>query len=421
MKIKKNLTIFTYDYPLGASELTFIKYELSKIIEHFDKITVVPQKFFKNNRKVSDESSISIDTSLSKKLNSLNIILKFLTYTIFSKIFWEEVLNNKIDKNIFLKIKMAIIEYSTSIIIYNWILDKKIIEDNILYSFWSNQVLISFKKLKDLNKNSILISRTLGSDLNGYIKNDPYVPFLKIKFKNLNKIFVLSSYQQKKILQSKLTTKNKVCINPLGIYTQDIKNFEFNEKKKVLNFLSCGSLIEIKNNLLMIDFLKHYSTFTSKKINYYLIGDGKLKNVIKKRLKNLPNNINCEMIDKVDNLITFMKEKDIDLFMNFSSQEGMSFSVMESLSCAIPVIATNIDANLELVNKNRGYLIDLDDINTSFDKISKEIESDMKTFKFKEKKLDANKFINNNFSNTNLFKKFLSELNKINNHEMQNL
>ena len=47
---------------------------------------------------------------------------------------------------------------------------------------------------------------------------------------------------------------NKIAIAPLGIYPQKNQNFlnkDLNSKDKI-TFTSCGNLIEIKNNFLMI-------------------------------------------------------------------------------------------------------------------------------------------------------------------------
>ena len=47
--------------------------------------------------------------------------------------------------------------------------------------------------------NSKFVARALGSDLNGYLENDDYVPFKKIKFLELDKLILLGDYQKKKL------------------------------------------------------------------------------------------------------------------------------------------------------------------------------------------------------------------------------
>ena len=57
------------------------------------------------------------------------------------------------------------------------------------------------------------------SDLNGYIKDDNFVPYKNTKFLSLDKIFLLGEYQ--KNLQN-LDLNNKIEICPLGVYEQKI-------------------------------------------------------------------------------------------------------------------------------------------------------------------------------------------------------
>ena len=100
--------------------------------------------------------------------------------------------------------------------------------------------------------------------------------------------------------------------------------------------------------------------------------------------------------------------------MNFSSQEGMSFSTMEALSCGIPVISSDIIANKNLVNKSRGYIVNLKNLQTSYTKITHEITKDLKQKKrYLSKKNNAINFINKNLINKICYNKFYKELKRL--------
>ena len=60
----------------------------------------------------------------------------------------------------------------------------------------------------------------------------------------------------------------------------------------------------------------------------------------------------------------------------------MSFSIMEALSCGTPVICSNIEANKNLVNKSRGYILDINNFEKSLNHVSQKLISDLK---FKKK------------------------------------
>ena len=46
------------------------------------------------------------------------------------------------------------------------------------------------------------------------------------------------------------------------------------------------------------------------------------------------------------------------MFINVSTTEGTPVSIMEAISCGIPVIATSVGGNVEIVQERNGYLLD---------------------------------------------------------------
>lgn len=402
MKINKKIIVFTYAYPTGNLEDTFIKFELSKLSENFEKIEIIPLKNFDRVVKLNKEN-IEVNLELSKKLNIKNIILFFFSKTIFSFNFYKEIKKNLFKKNFFIKLKMIIMEITQSEIVFNWILKNKIKdhEKQIFYSFWSNFILLTFQKLKEV-KDIKTISRTLGSDLNGFIKNDSYVPFIDTKFTTLNKIILLGDYQKNKL--KKFNLNNQIEIAPLGVFPQSKNNDNKIFLNEPITFVSCGNLIEIKNNLLMIDFLKKFSEMTNKKVRYIMIGKGILKKKILKKIKNY-NNIIFEYHEYVDNFVNLLKKNKVHFFLNFSSQEGMPFTVMESMSCGIPTIASNIPPNEYLV-RNNGFLFDLNNFEDSISKTIDDIDETLNNKKYYYQKSQKSfEFINNNLVNSKCYQK----------------
>jgi glycosyltransferase involved in cell wall biosynthesis len=66
---------------------------------------------------------------------------------------------------------------------------------------------------------------------------------------------------------------------------------------------------------------------------------------------------------------------DYDVFLLNSSWEGLSLSILEAMSVGLPIIASDIKGNNELVDTANGWLIDLKD-ELSIDKVVKEIMLD---------------------------------------------
>ena len=415
MQKNTEIILFTYDYPFGKSEKTFIEYELSQLSKDFDKIEIINQKNSENKieEKYKNKNKIEFNNNFAKKISIYNLIEIFFTKVLFEKIFWKELSNILFKKKFLKKLKMCVNEISLSFLLVNYICKIKNKNDKIIfYSFWSNFTLISFIKLKKIYKNAKFISRALGSDLNGYIKNDDFVPYKNVKFSALDKLFLLGEYQKQKLPNINLNNKIEIC--PLGVFQQEFSEHDKNKIKLIdpIIFISCGNLIEIKNNLLMIDFISKFNEITKRKVEFILIGKGKLKKKIIDKLKSNPKII-YQQYDRVDNFVDFLLDNKVHFFLNFSSQEGMPFTIMEAMSCGIPIIASNIKPNEYLV-RDRGYLLKLENYTNSSKILLQEINQDLINInRYYLKSKNSYKFIKNNLINENCYNKFKKILDNI--------
>jgi glycosyltransferase involved in cell wall biosynthesis len=58
-----------------------------------------------------------------------------------------------------------------------------------------------------------------------------------------------------------------------------------------------------------------------------------------------------------DALMSFYRDNPADVFINASETEGTPVAVMEAVSCGIPVIATSVGGNKEIVGERNGILL----------------------------------------------------------------
>ena len=108
----------------------------------------------------------------------------------------------------------------------------------------------------------------------------------------------------------------------------------------------------------------------------------------------------------MDNFVDFLKKNQVHFFLNFSSQEGMPFTIMEAMSCGITALASNIKPNEYLV-ENKGYILNLENYVNSSKILFKEIDKDLKNINnYHNKSLKSYEFIKNNLINVNCYSKF---------------
>ena len=53
----------------------------------------------------------------------------------------------------------------------------------------------------------------------------------------------------------------------------------------------------------------------------------------------------------------YYRQHSIDVFINTSASEGTPVTIMEAISCGIPVIATAVGGSAEIVSEQNGHLL----------------------------------------------------------------
>ena len=132
-----------------------------------------------------------------------------------------------------------------------------------------------------------------------------------------------------------------------------------------------------------IDSLIRLSKILPKNIHLVIVGSGPLENEIKNMSKNHSN---------VDFLGYLPKNKVIPLIrgsfalLQPSFAEGISTTILEAMACKIPIIASNLGGNKELIiNNENGFLVNPHDINEINEKIIELSENNILVKNFGQK------------------------------------
>lgn len=158
----------------------------------------------------------------------------------------------------------------------------------------------------------------------------------------------------------KFHAKRYVLMSGIGVDTSKFKyhpqpSYLRNELKlsdQTMILLSVGELIARKNHESVIRALPQLQ---NADIHYVIAGDGELDQY----LKELVNQVG------VSNRVHFLGYRtDInqlcnasDIFVMPSFQEGLSVALMEAMSCGLPVIASRIRGNVDLIVEGKGGIL----------------------------------------------------------------
>ena len=142
-----------------------------------------------------------------------------------------------------------------------------------------------------------------------------------------------------------------------GVNTQrfSIKNRKNQSKNIVIG--TVGRLQAEKDQATLIkafELLKKENT--EKEINLHIIGDGPDREKLDVLVNKMDMTHAVIFHGKCDNIPVLMTE--LDVFVLPSLGEGISNTILEAMSCGLPVVATNVGGNPELVTENiSGYLV----------------------------------------------------------------
>jgi len=136
-----------------------------------------------------------------------------------------------------------------------------------------------------------------------------------------------------------------------------------------LVFGTVGRMAEVKNQLFLVraflNLLQQYPEYQTK-VRLILVGDGILMKPAQQLVETFCSENNCD-----DQFVYFAGKSDqanqymrlMNVFVLPSLAEGISNTILEAMATALPVIATDVGGNKELiVNNKTGFIIPVDNI-----------------------------------------------------------
>jgi glycosyltransferase involved in cell wall biosynthesis len=283
---------------------------------------------------------------------------------------------------------------------------EKDLPDSVFYTFWFNQWTMILSLIKHKNKLR-LVTRAHGSDYKEEQTNTTLL-FRYFQLQQVNAVLAVSEYA-KKYLVSKFKAKaEKIIVNHLGIKPSPALS---PADPAQLNIVSCSSLIPLKRVHLLPEILKNVSIPAS----WTHFGNGPEMEKVKKKCAELPANINVQLMGYVpnENFLEFLGKNPVSFFMNVSEYEGLPVTLMEAISCGIPLVGCNICGVPEIVNEQTGFLIPA---NFDSKKVAKIIEREHRegkiyTSQYRER---VTEFFLNNFSDEKNYKRLATRLANMN-------
>lgn len=353
----KTIFLLTNYYPYFRGE-EYLETEISYLCKAFDRVVIIPTMTNEKmilTRKIPENAEIMKQSVNLSKIKKISLALNNKTYTKPIQKNNAKYFSQKLYLNYFENRS----KYVFDLIIANHSFDKYKNDDIYIYSYWLYVtarlavLLKDFLLSKKFNVKKI-ISRAHRYDLYENESKFKYLPERKFLIEKLDYIYPCSLDGKKHLEDKYKGYQHKIKVSYLGVEKKSTKK---NKKSGSNLIVSCSGVRKVKRLNKIIDGL---SILEKKQIPYKWIhfGDGKdLKNINRYALKKLSIK-NFEFRGSIPNndLREWYDMHDVDLFINLSISEGVPVSIMEVMANGVPVVATDVGGNRELI-KNNGILL----------------------------------------------------------------
>ncbi len=367
-KSNKNLIIITEYYPFSAVAEVFLDLEIPYLSKVFNSIVIVPRLLPEEAERVERQlpANISVDTSLvgQKIRRSLSEAINIAINAGKSKYLYSEIFRRPTILQDITSVKKTVCYLYEALRVRNWIL--RYIEQNnvdltktIFYTYWMDSATTGIGMVKHEYNELKLVSRSHGRDLYEERHLPPYIPFRVTTLQQLDHVYLISEHGKTYSSERYPYFKSKFIASHLGVRATGFKSEA--SLDGVLRVVSCSYTTTVKRIHLIIFGLKELGLSRPElEIEWVHIGHGPLQEKIKNcAASQLPKNVVSKFLGFMPNseVLLYYKHNPVDVFINTSASEGIPVSIMEAQSCGIPVIATAVGGNPEIVLKDVGILI----------------------------------------------------------------
>jgi len=161
-----------------------------------------------------------------------------------------------------------------------------------------------------------------------------------------------------------------ILVIPNGVDVEEFKPL-FVEKNEEDHILFVGRLDSNRKGVSFL--LQAFQRLSDEKLpcKLTIIGDGPYRSRLEQLAEDLNLN-NIEFLGHIPNAQLPIHYNHADIFVLPSCAEGMSNVILEAMACGLPVVATNVGGNPELVqNGETGFLVPPENVDALYDSLVK--------------------------------------------------
>lgn len=357
------LVLFTTSYPYDfGAEQTFLEEEIRILAEKFERVILVPR--YCRGRKFSLPQGVEVDESFASLFSGERISLWLALRSLFSPCFWSDLFFRPALLTHPSALARLVEFLSDARRIQRWVeawfsRSALLPQDVIFYTYWFDETAMGIGMAKRNIPEIRVVSRAHGYDLYEERHEFPYLPCRRAAISLVDRLIPDSDAGLKYLQMKYPQAGDKYQTGRLGVGASGFKSPA--SADGAFRIVSCSRIVPVKRvGLLMEGVLQAAVRRTDVRFNWTHFGEGEERDAMRKyAAEKFPPNARADFpgYESQRALFEFYRDNPVDVFVNVSVSEGAPVAVMEALSCGIPVIATAVGGNVELVSSRNGILL----------------------------------------------------------------
>lgn len=365
MKLK-TLLLVTTAFPYGQGE-SFVAAELEHIAEFFDNIELVPSFYTAAIQPRPVQQDVNLDYAARRWgfLRTFHVAFSFIValkkYSWFGDVVRILRQGHKYDN--FKELVRALYRAQ----LFESFLHRQFVQHgkqfDLVYFYWMMPEImgaLGFRKATGLPLK--VVSRAHGGDLYEDRRSGGYAGLRNDIASGIDEIYCISDHGKSYLAGRYPSMAEKFHTARLGV--DDPGRLNQQPREQNLSILSCSFVVAGKRLHLVVEAIDHLLRHDpSLKIRWTHVGDGELydqlRMLVADRLTGRADVVFKGYLAQ-QQITALYRDEGFDVVVNVSDCEGIPVSLMEASAAGIPMVATDVGGNSEIVNAGNGVLIAAD-------------------------------------------------------------
>jgi glycosyltransferase involved in cell wall biosynthesis len=228
----------------------------------------------------------------------------------------------------------------------------------VAFTFWFDHVTLGLAAAKSRQPGMAVAARVNGSDLYLERHRPAYLPGRGVTLRSLDCVFAASAHADA-YLRTRYPGFDRSEVSRLGV--PDPGFVSRSSRPGTVVIVSCSSIVGVKRVPLIAGGVRSLAARRPEiTIEWHHFGDGPSRAAVEEAVRQLPANATATLHGhtRISDIMAFYRDHPVDLFVNTSiSEGGAPVAIVEAASVGLPVVATAVGGNPEVVSTRNGVLI----------------------------------------------------------------